>query len=84
MNKVFIGGIGAVPKLEEGAIYDHPISKLYGSTLYSIKIVKLGKTKNGKKFAEMKYTNNPKFGKGIFVEFGKGINEVLKGYTKRK
>lgn len=61
-------------KIEKG-IYDSP-------SMYSIKIISVTK-KNGKKYAEMYFTNNPNYGKSHFGLEGKGLTRFMKSYKKR-
>ena len=62
-------------KIEKG-IYDSP-------TMYSIKIISVTTKKNGKKYAEMYFTNNPNYGKSHFGLEGKGLTRFMKSYKKR-
>ncbi len=61
-------------KIEKG-IYDSPRK-------YSVKVVKVI-TRNGKKYAELYFTNNPRYGKSHFGLEGKYLSNFMKSYKKR-
>ncbi len=62
-------------KIEKG-IYDSP-------TMYSVKVISVV-TRNGKKYAEMYFTNNPNYGKSRFGMEGKYLSNFMRSYKKRK